>query len=1011
MRSSTLAFCVLALALVLAAAAPARSGEPVYVLKEAEDFKPADGDWQAKPWGTNYYAATFANVFLSRQAYLGAPEQGAASRAVAEVDIPAADTYLVLVRYEAAYRFQTQFNVSIEQNGQVVFNKTYGALDNPKIWFFTHEPTPQVRFSWSPVENIVWEGHANKVALQPGKARITLSKGQQPEPAARRNVDVVLLTNNETDVLNRIQKEGYLPLDGLLTQKGDLFVKIKNNSNVPILLSVPPCTQHSPYWIHVRTWQDKLIGAHGEGADRNKPEDWLAPGQESPLVEVGSLLDTLNDSGWQLSVALQKSENAALSYTLAFASPNDQGQPQTFRTLDSTQPSINFSVPGGIRARRELPTWDELADKLVAEINKFPKKGKAPDLMLFYPRPGGSAIDQKIENAVGLNTGDDKNSAGKLVPEDYDDVRSIDTDKLQAWCDEQKAKGRAEKLRIISLGDEIGLGGAGPGPETDARFRIFLQEMKLKPGDVVPGAQAWDAVSFDPKSQEPHLYYYARLFSYAEGRRALKERTDILRKNLPNALVGANYSPHPFFWPEVNQWVSVFKDEAMTMPWSEDYAWQIAMTSQQVLGYILDAFRCGAKYHDQLIYMYVMPHSPGNTPNSFRRCFYEDIAHGVKYFNYFTPIPPTLSYTENHVSERDIPMWRAMHDVIREAGVFEDIVYNGRVRPAEVAVLLSESSEIWNSTMLFNAEKQHIWMALKHAQLPVDFLIEDDLADGRLKSYKVLYLVDPCVRSDASKAIADWVGAGGFLFATAGAGMQDEFNQPNKTLRDLFGVEPQALEIEKTDFWGKADLPFLKPLDEAVSTVSDIPDGRKIRLPVLLARQKFALTAPADQYSKMAMSFASGGNAFSGRMVGKGGAIYAGFFPGMAYAKPAIPMKPCDRGSTDDAMAHFIPTAFDLMAAHLILEPIGEAHVRPLVECSVPLVETSWIDAKAGIAVPLVNWSGAPIEELTVRVKNPGRPVGQVSAASESEARWKKDGDDIVVTLPLDVADLLILRP
>ena len=45
---------------------------------EAEEFQPAgknDPGWQAKRWGENYYAATFANSFLSRKAFLGAPEQ------------------------------------------------------------------------------------------------------------------------------------------------------------------------------------------------------------------------------------------------------------------------------------------------------------------------------------------------------------------------------------------------------------------------------------------------------------------------------------------------------------------------------------------------------------------------------------------------------------------------------------------------------------------------------------------------------------------------------------------------------------------------------------------------------------------------------------------------------------------------------------------------------------------------------------------------------------------------
>ena len=76
---------------------------------EAEEFQPASkGGWQAKKFGENYYAATFANSFLSRQAFLGAPEQCEETVASLKVNIKEAGRYLVLVRYEAAFRFETR---------------------------------------------------------------------------------------------------------------------------------------------------------------------------------------------------------------------------------------------------------------------------------------------------------------------------------------------------------------------------------------------------------------------------------------------------------------------------------------------------------------------------------------------------------------------------------------------------------------------------------------------------------------------------------------------------------------------------------------------------------------------------------------------------------------------------------------------------------------------------------------------------------------------------------------
>ncbi|MBV9124011.1 MAG: hypothetical protein JO112_11685, partial [Planctomycetes bacterium] len=181
------------------------------VIAEAEEFQVRSPGWQARPWGTNYYAATFANTFLSRKGYLGAPEQCDPSVATLDVQVPTAGRYLALVRYEACYRFETQFRLKIEQAGQVKLDRLYGARDHLRIWAFREKLKKEVAWPWGADENLVWEGHDAVVDLQPGVARLTLTAGRQPAEAARRNVDVVLLTREQAQVRERIEKENYLP--------------------------------------------------------------------------------------------------------------------------------------------------------------------------------------------------------------------------------------------------------------------------------------------------------------------------------------------------------------------------------------------------------------------------------------------------------------------------------------------------------------------------------------------------------------------------------------------------------------------------------------------------------------------------------------------------------------------------------------------------------------------------------------------------------------------------------
>ena len=162
----------------------------------------------------------------------------------------------------------------------------------------------------------------------------------------------------------------------------------------------------------------------------------------------------------------------------------------------------------------------------------------------------------------------------------YIDVRGVPTDKLEEYCKKLKADGKADKVLVVSLGDEIGLDGA---PANDhAGFRAWLKSQNLKPSDVDPNAgDSWDKVMYTPDLKNTGLasplLYYSKVYGYRYGIRQLKERTDILKRYLPNAAIGANFSPHhkTLYMGDTSQWISLFREDGMTMPWGEDYIWQV----------------------------------------------------------------------------------------------------------------------------------------------------------------------------------------------------------------------------------------------------------------------------------------------------------------------------------------------------------------------------------------------------------------------------------------------------
>lgn len=347
------------------------------ILCEAEEFHVDSPGWQAKPWGTNYYAATFANCFLSRKAYLGAPEQAENSVATIEVDVPEAGKYKVLVRYEAVYRFETQFKLAIEQQGQKKFNQLFGARDNLKVWAFRQGLKKEVGWPWGAVENVVWEGY--EADLVAGRAKLSLIADKQTGDAARRNVDLVYLTCDLAGVQQRIEKENYLPFDGLLTQTGDVYLKLQNSGSEPLTVTVPYCTEHSPYWVHQRTWKAIPITA--------------APGQTTDWVEVGGNLDSLNDGQWNLAAKGEK--QAPLKFSLEFGVKNAQGQIASIKRLDNLTSNVRLAYDADTRYSRRIRLAEEVLYDLNAYLKQHPVQGTPPKRTLIY----GYGFDGDPENA------------------------------------------------------------------------------------------------------------------------------------------------------------------------------------------------------------------------------------------------------------------------------------------------------------------------------------------------------------------------------------------------------------------------------------------------------------------------------------------------------------------------------------------------------------------------------------------------------------------------------------
>jgi len=156
-----------------------------------------------------------------------------------------------------------------------------------------------------------------------------------------------------------------------------------------------------------------------------------------------------------------------------------------------------------------------------------------------------------------------------------------------------------------------------------------------------------------------------------------------------------------------------------------------------------------------------------------------------------------------------------------------------------VALLYSSLSDAWtiNGNLAYGFDRMHTWIALAHAQMPVDILSEQQVSTGALDSYAVCYLSGPNLTRTAADKLKQWVQRGGTLWLTAGAASRDEFNRPLHVLDELMPADRgEVVDLQKQVSSGRS-LALLSARDEVHW------DGRKAD--VLSVKQSLTVHAGA----------------------------------------------------------------------------------------------------------------------------------------------------------------------
>ena len=179
----------------------------------------------------------------------------------------------------------------------------------------------------------------------------------------------------------------------------------------------------------------------------------------------------------------------------------------------------------------------------------------------------------------------------------YTDFRRIykNLTKLEIAVKELVTAGTADKMMIVSMGDEITLDEPW---EPDVYFPQFCK---------AEGYPAADCTHYNfTDASNPAQFWYSNVYRNVFGLQRLARATTVITQYLKNAGVGANYSPltyqptgyvSPAYFYPVNKAVTMFRQGAMTMPWGEDYSWQASPIDLGRAPYVLYAYVLyGVKY-------------------------------------------------------------------------------------------------------------------------------------------------------------------------------------------------------------------------------------------------------------------------------------------------------------------------------------------------------------------------------------------------------------------------------
>lgn len=517
----------------------------------------------------------------------------------------------------------------------------------------------------------------------------------------------------------------------------------------------------------------------------------------------------------------------------------------------------------------------------------------------------------------------------------------------------------------------------------------------------------------------PELYYHSQIYRSLAFADYYRPYTEIAHEVYGKDCIGCpvNLAPNKMSfqqgWLDGIDYIDFFRSKASTMMLSESWHDNVPGLVSQLDATMMDLFRCAAKYHDHPFGQYAVCDTNRAIDGiSTAIKSLAIVSHGATFLEYYCGEGAYPGSTDGPILEQK-DLLQEITRLNYAIGEVEDILLDGELPKAEVALLWNRTSHIWDSAPerrnfsdewfnVYLQEFQWLHLALRHAGIWVDIVTEDDCAEGRLKDYKVLYLVGEQIQENAAKAIRDWTESGGCLFSPAGGGLRNEYNRPLDTLKEIYGItESQLTRVHRTMNL-KVELPRQAAIDRLYSADADF---------VITAMDAFAFRQSFPKPTGKVLAY------FADRTTpatvqndfGKGKAWLCGSLPGVAYMKPSVPVGIFSRSLEPDDLMHFRPTKFSDAVRELITIPAMKAGVKPSAVCNPVYVEAVlWKKGNQHLLI-LNNHSGKPLDEVSITVSGLGT-AKSFRSQQKNTIKASGEGVDLKLSLPLRLYDFVYIE-